>query len=47
MLTEPPTAAISLGFRNIPVPTMVPITMADAAHAPSARTRSSRFAGLV
>src|ERR1700723_1764215 len=46
-LTEPPTDAISLGFRNIPVPTIVPTTMADAAHAPSPRTRSRRFAGFV
>src|SRR5580698_5973742 len=26
MLVDPPTAAISLGFRKIPVPTMVPTT---------------------
>src|SRR5580704_7041068 len=30
----------------MPVPTIVPITMAEAAHAPSALTRSSGFAGL-
>src|SRR6202046_2503592 len=46
-LADRPTDAISLGFRNIPVPTIVPSTMADAAHAPSPRTRSRRFAGFV
>ncbi|MGA7225642.1 MAG: hypothetical protein WBX16_22480, partial [Candidatus Acidiferrales bacterium] len=45
-LTEPPTRAISPGFRKIPVPTMVPTTIAAAAHAPSARTRSSLSPGL-
>src|SRR5580693_5116086 len=41
-LTDPPTAAISPGFKKIPVPTIVPITMAAAAHGPSARIRSTR-----
>src|SRR5580693_8718681 len=41
-LTDPPTAAISPGFKKIPVPTIVPITMAAAAQGPSARIRSSR-----
>src|SRR5580693_774382 len=41
-LTDPPTAAISPGFKKIPVPTIVPITMAAAAHGPSARIKSSR-----
>src|SRR3984885_14811876 len=41
-LTAPPPAAISPGFKKIPVPTIVPITMAAAAHGPSARIRSTR-----
>src|SRR5580693_6076555 len=41
-LTDPPTAAISPGFKKIPVPTIVPITMAAASQGPSARIRSSR-----
>src|SRR5260370_16934 len=38
-----PSRAISAGFRKIPVPIMVPTTMAADAHAPSPRTSSRRF----
>src|ERR1700759_521532 len=44
-LTEPPTDAISLGLRKMPVPIIVPTTIAPAAHGPSARTRSRRCCG--
>src|SRR5260370_14552178 len=37
------TRAISAGFRKIPVPIIVPTTMAAEAHAPSPRTSSKRF----
>ena len=38
-----PSRAISAGFRNIPVPIIVPTTMAAEAHGPSPRTSSRRF----
>src|SRR2546423_983811 len=41
--TKWPSRAISAGLRKIPVPIMVPTTMAPEAHAPRPRTRSSRF----
>ena len=40
---EDPSRAISAGFRKIPVPIIVPTTMAADAHAPSPRTKSGRF----
>src|SRR5260370_6603080 len=43
METLRPSRAISAGFRNIPVPIMVPTTIPADAHAPSPRTSSSRF----
>src|SRR6202140_2387298 len=41
--TVGPSRAISAGFRKMPVPIMVPMTMAAEAHAPSPRTSSRRF----
>src|SRR5882724_10677263 len=38
-----PSRAISAGLRKMPVPIMVPTTMAADAHAPRPRTSSSRF----
>src|SRR3989442_276894 len=38
-----PSRAISAGFRKMPVPIMVPTTMAAEAHAPSPRTSSRGF----
>src|SRR5882672_2277381 len=43
METLLPSRAISAGFRKIPVPIMVPTTMAAEAQAPRPRTKSSRF----
>src|SRR5580704_3216180 len=42
--TNLPSRAISAGFRKIPVPIIVPTTIAADAQAPSPRTNSSRFA---
>src|SRR5229473_2754627 len=41
--TKRPSRAISAGLRKIPVPIMVPTTIAPEAQAPSSRTSSSRF----
>src|SRR5437016_1746021 len=41
--TKRPSRAISAGLRKIPVPIMVPTTMAPEAHAPRPRTSSRRF----
>src|SRR5215471_389152 len=41
--TKRPSRAISAGFRKIPVPTMVPTTMAVEAQGPRPRTSSRRF----
>src|ERR1700692_2269612 len=41
--TVRPSRAISAGFRKIPVPIIVPMTIAAEAHAPSPRTSSRRF----
>src|SRR5258708_39512384 len=38
-----PSRAISAGFRKMPVPIIVPTTMAAEAQAPSPRTSSRRF----
>src|SRR5437016_4003140 len=38
-----PSRAISAGFKKMPVPIIVPTTIAADAHAPSPRTSSSRF----
>src|SRR5216684_2598370 len=43
METLLPSRAISAGFRKMPVPIMVPTTMAAEAQAPSPRTNSRRF----
>src|SRR5271169_2020131 len=43
METKRPSRAISDGFRKIPVPTIVPTTIAAEAHGPSPRTSSKRF----
>src|SRR5467141_2495588 len=43
METLLPSRAISAGFRKMPVPIMVPTTMAAEAQAPRPRTSSSRF----
>src|SRR5581483_8778395 len=43
METARPSLAISAGFRKIPVPTMVPTTIAREAHAPRPRTSSRGF----
>src|SRR5260370_33660523 len=43
METERPSRAISAGFRKMPVPIIVPTTMAAEAHAPRPRTSSRRF----
>src|SRR6266436_5904065 len=43
METLLPSRAISAGFRKIPVPIMVPTTMAAEAQAPRPRTSSRRF----
>src|SRR5580693_4092179 len=42
-LTKRPSRAISAGFRKMPVPIMVPTTMAAEAQAPRPRTSSRRF----
>src|SRR5882724_1015587 len=41
-----PSRAISAGFRKIPVPIMVPTTMAAEAQAPRPRTNSRRFSAI-
>src|SRR5882724_8292713 len=41
--TNRPSRAISAGFRKMPVPIMVPTTIAAEAHGPSPRTSSSRL----
>src|SRR5439155_8173537 len=41
--TARPSRAISAGLRKMPVPIIVPTTIAPEAHAPSPRTNSSRF----
>src|SRR5208337_1893735 len=41
--TERPSRAISAGFRKMPVPIIVPTTIAAEAHGPSPRTNSRRF----
>src|SRR5438105_14786769 len=43
METLRPSRAISAGLRKMPVPIMVPTTMAPEAHAPRPRTSSRRF----
>src|SRR6516164_2606512 len=43
--TERPSRAISAGFRKMPVPTMVPTTIAAEAQGPRPRTSSRRFSG--
>src|SRR5271167_2145146 len=43
METERPSRAISAGLRKMPVPIMVPTTMAAEAHGPRPRTSSNRF----
>src|SRR5208283_6214653 len=43
METKRPSRAISAGLRKMPVPTMVPTTMAADAHGPRPRTSSRRF----
>ncbi len=47
MDTLRPSRAISAGFRKIPVPIMVPTTIAMEAHAPSPRTSSNRFSLII
>ncbi len=42
-----PSRAISAGFRKIPVPIIVPTTIAADAQAPRPRTSSSRFSVIV
>src|SRR5712691_4080418 len=44
--TNRPSRAISAGFRKIPVPIMVPTTIAPEAQAPSPRTNSNRFSAI-
>src|SRR5258707_68175 len=41
--TKRPSRAISAGFKKIPVPIIVPTTIAADAHGPSPRTNSSRL----
>src|SRR5215469_9318225 len=41
--TDFPSRAISAGFRKIPVPIIVPTTIAAEAHGPSPRSSSSRW----
>src|SRR5207302_6810648 len=45
--TKRPSRAISDGLRKIPVPIIVPTTIAPEAQAPRPRTRSRRFSAVV
>src|SRR5271168_4112374 len=44
--TVRPSRAISEGFRKMPVPIMVPTTIAPEAHAPNPRNSSRRFSAI-
>src|SRR5580700_2331548 len=45
--TKRPSRAISAGLRKMPVPIMVPTTMAPEAQAPRPRTSSRRFSVMI
>src|SRR5271169_5161989 len=47
METKRPSRAISAGFRKMPVPIMVPTTMAPEAQAPRPRISSRRFSVMI